>query len=801
MRILVNNAGFMQMVCDEWPEFSLDSLLPIVEIDGQTPALTGAVCQENTAETVRMDYVWSGICHLHIELSPFGENGLRLQSRLRNASDRPVSVGKVVLLHVTADRATPAFGKHAAQIVVYKQSIFHAEVVSLVDVAAPTERAEAAEPTGMAVPSGKALTSEHVWAVYDREAGQAMLAGFESNARWTGAIELTADARGTLTHWSVGFANNDLLLLPHEEVALESLLLQQGRDPLALLDAYGAATSQAHAAPLPVRSPVSWCSWYPYRLGVTEERILDNARLAAQRLLPLGLGIIEVDLGWEHNHLPSSFEENAKFPHGLGWLSQQLGSLGFGMGCWKAPYQISEFDPLAGEHPEWLIPGEDGQPVAVSTWFWQPGGRVYALDLTHPGAQQWLRTRIRSLAERGIRYFKADFIGQPDVGISRRRFDRTIAAGAETGRIGAQIIREELPEALILNCGGPEMPGKGQWPLLYSCLDTGNTGLIAWEFQQNNFRAFACHLWKNRNWGIIQASCLCVGLPGTLEEARLRATVALLSGGQIDISDTLITLPEERWAVLEATLPPLGYAARAIDLFEPVFDPGSVPYEALCRGEARLPVPRPHPPGSVWHLRVKQSWEEWDLVAVFCYATEQARQTPSRYRIPLARLNLDSLQQYWAYEFWSGQYLGVAPSCRRNPDGYEHPGDLQDLLVGDGAQALELAFTGPAVKLICLRTIRPHPWIVGTSFHQSCGTELTDVRWDAAQATLSGRLLRPIGQNGFLSVTDAGLSPVSAIVDGEPIALVPGANGAWKLKLAVRNPETHWSIQFKTTYT
>src|SRR2546425_5125641 len=34
-------------------------------------------------------------------------------------------------------------------------------------------------------------------------------------------------------------------------------------------------------------SPVSWCSWYPYRLGVTEERALANARIAAKRLKPL----------------------------------------------------------------------------------------------------------------------------------------------------------------------------------------------------------------------------------------------------------------------------------------------------------------------------------------------------------------------------------------------------------------------------------------------------------------------------------------------------------------------------------
>ena len=40
--------------------------------------------------------------------------------------------------------------------------------------------------------------------------------------------------------------------------------------------------------------------------GVTEERILENARIAAKRLKPLGLSIMEVDLGWERRQLPNA---------------------------------------------------------------------------------------------------------------------------------------------------------------------------------------------------------------------------------------------------------------------------------------------------------------------------------------------------------------------------------------------------------------------------------------------------------------------------------------------------------------
>lgn len=796
MRMLANDAGDLRLVCDDWPAFSLEAVLPVVEVDGNTLAPTSAYCPDPSATTLRMEYGFSDICRLHMEISSYGPSGLRLQSRLGNVSGMPLGLGKIALLQATAERAALGFGNRAEQVVSYSQSNYRVDVAPLAGSADKGGRPGAGEPNELNVGPGPTRTSDHVWLVYDRLSKMALLAGFETNERFDGCIETDAADSGTLLRWSAGFKSNDLLLLPGEETTLESLLLLQGRDPHSLLDDYGTVAVHRLTEPLPSRPPVTWCSWYPYRLGVTEERILENARMAAHRLLPLGLSIIEADLGWEEGQLPSAFEENAQFPHGLKWLSHQIENLGFQLGCWKAPYQISEFDPMVSEHPEWLIPGEDGKPFALSSWFWKPHGDVYALDLTHPGARQWLRNRVRSLAERGIQYFKADFIGQPDVSVAKRRYNRRIPAGAATGRLGARIIQEELPGALILNCGGPDMPGTGQWPLLYACYDTGNTGILSWSFQQNNFRTLAGHLWKNRSWGIIQASCLCVGLPGTLEEARIRATAALLSGGQIDISDNLTTLPEDRWAVLEATLPPIGHSARAVDLFEPVFDPGSVEYELQCRGESQELVPLPHPPGSVWHLRIKQDWDEWDLVAVFALESSNDAQSPKRYRIPLERFHLDSRLMYGAYEFWSGQYLGAVPSVRRNPGGYEHPGDLQDLLTGDASGALELAFTGPAVKLLSLRPLRLHPWVAGTSFHQSCGAELADVKWDGESGTLSGRLLRPPGHSGYVTITDAGTPPVSAAVNGTPAVLVPAANGAWKLQLATNRSDTGWRVQF-----
>ena len=642
-------------------------------------------------------------------------------------------------------------------------------------------------------------TSDLVWAVHDADGPAALVVGFLTSERWLGRVETEADGGGRVRRWRLGFDGGDVLLEPGQELDLEEAILLAGRDPWRLLEEYGDRVAVRHGTSVAGDTPVTWCSWYPFRLGVTEQRILDTARIAAQRLQPLGLSVVEIDLGWQSGNLPSTFDENERFPGGLRRLADALAELGLELGVWTAPYSISELDPLAAEHPEYLVLDEDGKPAASGSWFWEPHGKVHILDLTSPGAQRWLREQIGSLAARGVRYLKADFISCVGHAQARQRHDPTVAAGGatEAGRIGADIMRAAMGEGQVLNCGGPEMPGAGALPLLYTCNDTGNTGFISTAFQRRNTLTLACHLWKNRRWGIIQASCLCVGPPGTVEDARLRATIAFLSGGQIDISDNLETLPEDRWAILAATLPSLGRSATPIDLFEPLsavaFD-----YEQSTRGEDLGDADLPHlPPGSLWHLRVEAGWDAWDLVGVFSFPDDVDTATPalSRFAVPFSRLGLPADDALTGFEFWSSQYLGAVPGRRRNDGGYSHPGDFQDLLAGDAPGTLDVAFYGPAARLIRLHRTRSHPWVAGTSFHQSCGGELTEVSWNEESAELSGVLNRPAGELGTLTLTTSGRQATSARVDGAE-APVRGDGESVVLPILTRSEETRWQVCF-----
>ena len=806
--------GAMDLRCPGWEGFRLENLRPAVRCDGAALEVSACTSQQaGVRGTMVLQYAFGGVVSLTLKFVTGPDGGTRVRSSLRNVSGREIVLNDVALFSGQSDKGSLGFGVNPQAVQVFEQGSYWARVRPLVRAEAEGKTASAGEPNTAAERLDS--TTDFVWAVYDRASRMALVVGFVTSQRWIGRIQLAATASGHILSWRVGFDGGDLLIKPGQEVELEELVLACGGDPLALLEWYGDAVARRHRPEVPDRPPVSWCSWYPYRLALTEDHVLQNARVAARRLKPLGFEIVEADLGWETGNLPSAFDENERFPHGLKWLADELRKLGLSLGVWKAPFTISEFDPVSQEHPEWLICGDDGKPVAYWEWYWEPHGKVFILDLTQPPALAWLKQKVSGLQRKGVRYFKADFIGCAMSELAKRRRDRTIVSGGgcEAARLGLRAIREALPGALLLNCGAPEMPGTGHWPLAYVCNDTGNTGFINHKFQQENHLTVACHLFKNRRWAIIQPSCLCVGLPGTLEDARLRATVAFLAGGQIDVSDDLTTLPEDRWSVLTACLPPLGVSARAIDLFEPVCDEGPFDYTAICKGDrSGASTRKEHPPGSVWHLHVDAGWDEWDLVGVFSYAPGAACDSPqiSRFCIPFERLGIAAGQRQgspnasyrvwgprWGYEFWSGQFIGTLPGGRVNLGGYQHPGDFQELKTGSAPGVLDIAFFGPGAKLLCLRKPRPHPWVVGTSFHLSCGAELKEVAWNKRSATLSGVVHRSAGESGFVVITADGMTPTAQQVDGRAVSVRLGAGGSVILPVALKGSSARWSVKFK----
>jgi hypothetical protein len=794
------STGTWTLSDEEWKGFIVKNLQPrlMIDFEWEEPESFAVLSRQPAL----VEYAFPSGAALRLTAQADAD-GVTLAPEIVNRTDARHTLVRFAL-RSGVEPAALAFGEAPGEVRILAQGNYWADISRFGAVSSPSEGADP-----------EACDSEILSVFYDRRTKRAFLSAFDSADRWHGRIALSRLEEGSVV-FELDLPLGDVLVEPDETIPLEVMYFAAGPNPWKLLEAYGDRLRTRFKLSFPEAPPVSWCSWYPYRHGVTEERMLETARMAAERLKPYGLSVIQADLGWEKDKLPSEFREKPEFPHGLGWLSEQLEALGLQLGVWKAPYCIQESHFIAREHPDWLVCGVDGQPVILDeSWFWAPHGKVYLLDLTNAASLEWLRREFTTLREKGVRYFKGDFVSAAAHPMAVHRQDKRIAQGGawEASRNAAQVIRDALgPEALLLNCGGPELPGAGHWPLNYVCNDTGNTGFLDAEFIQKNTLALAAHLWKHKRWSIIQPSCLCVGLPGGMDEARLRATIAFMSGGQIDVGDTLQTLPEDRWKVLTSVLPPLGNAATPVDLFEPISGAGTYDYTGAVSNGAEGPETLAdergfsnaeerqfeHPPASVWQLRVEAGWDAWDLLAIYAFSAQDADGQPalSRFEIPLERLGLAN-EGLWGFEFWSGQFLGELPGGRTNPDGYTHPGDAQDLLVQCAPDRMDVSFFGMGAKLIALRRQRDHPFVVGTTFHASCGTELAETAFDASEGILCGVLSRPGVELGRIIAAPADWTAKACRVNGRPAPWLRGANNSVVVPIAVDGRPAEWEIQFE----
>ncbi|MBK7496889.1 MAG: hypothetical protein IPI28_16415 [Candidatus Omnitrophica bacterium] len=86
--------------------------------------------------------------------------------------------------------------------------------------------------------------------------------------------------------------------------------------------------------------------------------------------------------------------------------------------------------------------------------------------------------------------------------------------------------------------------------------------------------------------------------------------------------------------------------------------------------------------------------------------------------------------------------------------------------------------------------------MLGTSFHQSCGTELRQVTWDDAHGILRGELHRPPGESGVLVIHNSGKTPRELQIDGEYSEFRLGANGSTVVPIVAAMEPSRWSLQF-----
>ncbi|HOM80468.1 MAG TPA: alpha-galactosidase [Armatimonadota bacterium] len=329
----------------------------------------------------------------------------------------------------------------------------------------------------------------------------------------------------------------------------------------------------------PPAPPVGWNSWDYYFAAVWLDDIIENMdAIRADPVLSRQVGPIVIDMGWSHTE--GDWYPNYRFPGGLEATVDAIRSRGFTPGIWTAPLMAQPMTVTALRHYEMFVKNQYGDP--------ESRGGHYVLDPTHPKTQEYLRELYTRLYQAGFRFFKVDYVS--DLVHAERLHDPTKGPYEALADL-FRLIRECVTsESHILGCSLPIECGPG-------LVDSGRTGVdihnhwghVTWAFDYLTLvYPFHNRVWVNDpDFLIVRGRDTSLEAetnvlnpqahhpnPGrwrggpvfTLDEARTWASVVLLSGGSIFLSDRISMLNDEGRALLRKAVFPTGIPAVPLDL-------------------------------------------------------------------------------------------------------------------------------------------------------------------------------------------------------------------------------------------
>jgi alpha-galactosidase len=401
------------------------------------------------------------------------------------------------------------------------------------------------------------------------------------------------DSEGT-TEWMAANVLRDsppadriTLSLPVEagqELASERLIFSVSDDYHKQLETYGNIIREIHHARVTAPAALGWWSWTAYYSGLNEGAALTNAEYLAQNLKPFGYNFFHIDEGYQFARGEYGTPDAGLFPHGMAALENKVIALGLVPGIWTAPFQVSERSWVYEMHPEWLVHNANGVPIRAGLGA-NETDRLFVLDTTNPGAQEYLRkTYAKLVNDWSIHYIKLDFMD--DAAIEGYYF-RPNTTALEAQRIGLKIIRDTVGENVLLDKdGSPMLNPVGYVDMGRISEDTGHTFAATKEVATG----VAARYYMNRNFFVSDPDAFTVSkqtipdgewhestIPLTLDEAKTSIALSAVSGGMFEIGDDLPTLgaSPERLALVKnrdfLDMAQLGRASTPVDLmtYEP----------------------------------------------------------------------------------------------------------------------------------------------------------------------------------------------------------------------------------------
>ena len=442
--------------------------------------------------------------------------------------------------------------------------------------------------------------------IYNRESKQSLFLGALSSDRFLTLLHLQADGTGAnariasfnvestgTTEIQKEFDLKDspaddqielsLPLKPGEEMVSERLMFEAGPNYHEQLLAYGDAIRRLRHARVSTETPIGWWSWTVYYGAINEGETLTNGDWQAEHLMSLGYKYFQVDEGYQYARGEFTTPNATQFPDGMRFVGHHLTGEGLTFGVWTAPFEVTTRAWVYEHHKDWLVHNAKGDPIPIGDVWNQKTDLLYALDTTHPGAQEYLRQTYRTLVrEWGVRFIKLDFMDTTAIEGYRYRPNTTTL---EAQRIGLQIIRDTVGDDVVLDKdGSPMLNPVGLVDTGRISADTGHS----FDRTRNAASGIAARFYMHRNFFVDDPDAFNVTATHLMEHARERSSISLaaaeasialsaVSGGMYEIGDDMPVLGSEkdRLALVEnqelLNIAKIGRASTPLDLmtYEP----------------------------------------------------------------------------------------------------------------------------------------------------------------------------------------------------------------------------------------
>lgn len=243
---------------------------------------------------------------------------------------------------------------------------------------------------------------------------------------------------------------DDIRVTKGQEITLAAHLVIEGQPGESYSTYVERATPPTRRSFTPVPA---WCSWYQYFGEISPAIIRENLALAVEH----GVSVVQIDDGWQRE-IGVWTDVAPTWGEPMSDIARDIEDAGCVPGIWTAPFLAIEDGTLHRHHPEWLVRNENDQPTtALFHGGW--GGRIFALDTTHPDVLAHIEQTYRYLRSQGFTYFKIDFL-HAGAAVGARHRDELTRAQAFVAGLAA--VRRGIGEdAVLVGCGSPLLAASG----------------------------------------------------------------------------------------------------------------------------------------------------------------------------------------------------------------------------------------------------------------------------------------------------------------------------------------------------